>query len=240
MSIRIILLFFSCYRPKIQHAFSRFLKEHLNSYDNITALLPARTLVYACLRELFDGPVETRCKPAGSKRSRSEITHYLAKWARSVGMTQEACLEWLTPYALDVLVAISKSSPGAIRHNTKGIVKYVYGVGYPFNCGKEHNVLLCRCDSQCPVYHQSEMPVPKRVFVFPTTDAQGNKLRQWVGPVKAHYKEQYEKSLLVIREMHADGHRSTEIIERLNAENLPTKMGKKWTAPTLCLALKIL
>ena len=148
----------------------------VNSYDKVVARLPDGAVVYPCLRDLWEhGPIGTRGIPVVSRPSRSYITHYLAKWARSIGMTEEACLEWLTAYALGALTVISKSSPGAIRHNTKGIVKYVYRIGYPFNCGKEHNVLQCRCDPQCPVYHQAEMPVPKPVIA--TTDANGNPLR---------------------------------------------------------------
>jgi hypothetical protein len=175
-----------------------------------------------------------------SRPSRSDITHYLAEWARSVGLPQEACLEWLTAYALGVLAAISTSSPGTIRHNTKGIVKYVYRTGYPFNCGKEHNALQCRCDPQCPVYHQIQVPPPKPAAVPAAADAEGNGLPQGVGRVKDHYLERFEKSLLVIREMRAVGQKSTEIVERLNAENLPTKTGRKWTNQILSQTMKTL
>ena len=89
------------------------------------ARLPEGAPVYACLRELFElGPVGTRGSPVVSRPSRSDITHFLAKWARAIGLSQKACLEWLTQYALGALAVISTSSPGAIRHNTKGIAKY--------------------------------------------------------------------------------------------------------------------
>jgi hypothetical protein len=170
-----------------------------------------------------------------SRPSRSDIIHYLAKWARSIGLPQDVCLEWLTAYALGALAAISTTSPGAIRHNTKGIVKYVYRTGYPFNCGKEHNALHCRCDPQCPVYHQAEAPLPK-----PGAGAEGDAPPQWLGRVKDRYRERFEKSLLAIREMRAAGRKSTEILERLNAEGLPTKTGRKWTSSTLSRALTTL
>src|SRR5260370_31723649 len=123
--------------------------------DILVAQLPDGDLMYACLRDLFEhGPIGTRGSPVVSRPSRSHITHYLAKWSRSIGMSQEACLEWLTAYALGELGRISGSSPAAIQHNTKGIVKYVYLTGHAFNCGKEHNSLHCRCDRQCGIYHQ--------------------------------------------------------------------------------------
>jgi hypothetical protein len=210
--------------------------------DKLAAQLPDAALVYACLRDLLEhGPIGTRGSPVASRPSRSDIVHYLAKWARSIGLPQEACLEWLTTYALEVLAAISTSSPGVIRHNIKGIVKYVYQSGQPFNCGKEQNAIRCRCDPQCPVYHRVPEPPPKPVpFSAAATDAQGNPAPQWVGRVKDHYREQYEKSLLLIREMFAAGRKADEILERLHAENLPTKTGRKWTHSTLAQILKTL
>ncbi len=202
--------------------------------DNLLARLPGGTVVYDCLRDLLDhGPIGTRGSPAVSRPSRSVITHYLAGWARSVGLSEEACLEWLTAYALGVLAGISKSSTGAIRHNTKGIVKYVYRSGYPFNCGKEDNVLRCRCNPQCPVYSQAPVPLPTPVAA-PTVPAQGF-IR-----VKDRYRERFEKSMLVIREMLAEGRKAVEIVERLNAEELPTKTGRKWTGPMMSQTLKSL
>jgi len=213
--------------------------------DKLAAQLPDGALVYACLRDLLEhGPIGTRGSPVVSRPSRSDIIHYLAKWARAVGLSQEACLEWLTAYALEVLAAISTSSPGAIRHNTKGIVKYIYRTGYPFNCGKEHNALHCQCDPQCPVYHQIEAPLPKpgaapdTVPVPATADAAPDRPPRPVGRVKDHYREQFEKSLLVIQEMQALGKKPIEIVERLNAEGLPTKTGRKWTRPVLFQTLK--
>jgi hypothetical protein len=207
--------------------------------DKLAALLPEGALVYACLRDLLEhGPIGTRGSPVVSRPSRSDIIHYLAKWARSIGLPQEVCLEWLTAYALGALAAISTSSPGAIRHNTKGIVKFVYRTGHPFNCGKEHNALHCRCEPQCPVYHQAEASLPKPAAVPAAADAEGNAPPQWVGRVKDHYRERFEKSLAVIREMRAAGRKSTEIVERLNAEGLPTKTGRKWTSQALSGALK--
>jgi hypothetical protein len=207
--------------------------------DKLLAHLPDGALVYACLRDLLEhGLVETRGSQAVARPSRSEITHYLAKWARSIGLPQEACLEWLTAYALGELAAISTSSPGAIRHNTEGIVKYIYRSGYPFNCGKEQNPVHCRCDPQCPIYHQP--PAPLRKPGAPSAAAPGSEPPQWIGRVKDHYREQFEKSLLVIREMHAAGQKPARIVERLNAENLPTKTGRKWAASTLAQILKTL
>jgi hypothetical protein len=209
--------------------------------DKLLAQLPDGTLVYACLRDLLEhGPIGTRGSPVVSRPSRSAITHYLAGWARSIGLTQEACLEWLSAYALGVLAAISTSSPGGIRHNTKGIVKYAYRTGYPFNCGKEDNALRCRCDPQCPLYHKIQVPPPKPSAVPAAADAGGNELPQGVGRVKDHYRERFEMSLLVIREMRAVGQKSTEIVGRLNAENLPTKTGRKWTSPLLSQTMKSL
>jgi len=209
--------------------------------DKLVAQLPEGGLLYACLRDLFEhGPIGTRGNPVVSRPSRSEITHYLASWSRSIGLPQEACLEWLTSYALSALKPISKSSPSAIRHNTKGIVKFVYLTGQPFNCGKENNSLHCRCDPQCRLYHQVEAPLPKPVPVPALADTEADGPSQRVGRVKDHHRENFEKSLTVMREMRASGKKSREIVERLNAENLPTKTGRKWTNSILNQTLKTL
>jgi hypothetical protein len=208
--------------------------------DSIAARFPKGAVIYACLRDLIEhGPIGTRGIPADSRPSRSVITHYLAAWARSIGLSEETCLEWLTVYALEVLAAISTSSAGAIRHNTKGIVKYVYRSGYPFNCGKEHNALQCRCDPQCPIYPQAPIPMPTPAAILAAAEAAaGNGPPRPIGRIKDHHRERYEKALLVIREMRAAGRKSSEIIERLNAEGLPTKTGRKWTGSILTLAIK--
>jgi hypothetical protein len=55
--------------------------------DKLVAHLPDGVLVYACLRDLLEhGPIGTRGSPVVSRPSRSDITHYLAEWARSVGL----------------------------------------------------------------------------------------------------------------------------------------------------------
>jgi hypothetical protein len=206
-------------------------------WDKLVAQLPDNSLVYACLRDLLEhGPIGTRGTPVVSRPSRSVILHYLAKWARSVGLTEPACLEWLTAYAQDVLKAISTSSLGEIRHNVKGVVKYIYRSGYPFNCDKEKNPLQCVCDPQCPRYLQEPLPLPKIGVEPATTDESGRP--RILGRIKDHYREQFEKSCAVILEMHAAGQKPAEIMERLNAENLPTKTGRKWKGPVLNQTLK--
>jgi len=148
----------------------------------LTAQLPDRAFVYGCLLDLLEhGPIGTRGDPVVSRPSRSDVSHFLAKWSRSIGLSQKACLDWLTSYALGALAAISTSSPGAIRHNIKGIVKYLYSTGHPFNCGKEHNAIHRRCDPQCPLYYQAEAPLPKPGALSGAADPQGT---QWVGRVK--------------------------------------------------------
>jgi len=222
----------------------------------LAARLPPGLPVYACLQDLFEhGPIGTRGGPAVDHRpSRSDITHYLAKWSRAAGLTQEAALEWLGAYALDVLAAISTSSAGAIRHNTKGIVKFVYQSGYPFNCAKEQNPLHCRCDPQCPVYAQPEQPLPrpapvpaparpgiraKRKVAEPAPEAgEASTPQVWQGRVKDQYRERHEKALIVIQEMRAAGHKPGAILEHLNRESLPTKTGRKWTAALLYQAAR--
>jgi hypothetical protein len=205
--------------------------------DKLVAQLPDGALLYACLRDLLEnGPIGTRGTPVVSRPSRSDILHYVAKWARSVGLTEQACLEWLTAYAQDVLKAISTSSLGAIRHNAKGVVKYIYRSGYPFNCDKEKNPLQCACEPHCPLYPQAPLPLPKIGVEPALTDESGRP--RILGRIKDHYREQYEKSLVVMREMHAAGHKPAEIMERLNAENLPTKTGRKWKGPVLNQTLK--
>ena len=82
--------------------------------------------------------------------------------------------------------------------------------------------------------------MPKPAAVPAAADAEGNRLPQVVGRVKDHYRERFEKSLLVIREMRAAGRKSTQIVERLNAEGLPTKTGRKWTSQILSQTLKTL
>jgi hypothetical protein len=200
--------------------------------DQLLPQLADPGLLHACLRDLFEhGPGGTREGAEGPRPSRSDITHFLAKWSRYAGLSQEACLEWLTPYAVGTLGRISTSSPGAIRHNTKGIVKFVYRQSYPFNCGKEQNAARCRCDPQCRLYHQPETPRPK------PSESPVQPL-QAVLPVKERYRERFEQALSVIREMRGSGKKQREMVERLNAEGLPTRTGRKWTDSILSNTLR--
>jgi hypothetical protein len=144
---------------------------------------------------------------------------------------------------VEVLAAISTSSLGAIRHNVKGIVKYIYRTAYPFNCAKEKNALHCRCDPQCPVYHLPDAPLPRQgVDPEPVLarKRRGDEPKGVVIPVKERYREQFEKSVAVIREMRAAGQKVSEILKRLNAESLPTKTGRQWRVHSLHETLRTL
>ncbi len=211
--------------------------------EKLAARLADPALVYPCLRDLLEnGPIGTRPTPVDGRRpSRHDILHFVCKWALSVGLSQEACVEWLTPYSVEVLKAISTSGLSAIRHNVKGVAKYIYGVEYPFNCGKEQNPIRCRCDPQCPVYHKPEVPPRTPAELWAAEQARlaaAGLLPPVRYEVKKQYRQEYEKAVAIIQEMRAAGETLHKIVERLNAEKLPTITGRKWNISKVSLAIK--
>ncbi len=204
----------------------------------IESLLKDRPSLFPCVRDLLENGVSgTAYADAGYKPSRQEITHYLAKWFRSVGLSQIDCQEWLIEYARDVLSAISSTSLSQIRHSTKSIVRYVYRSEVEFDCLREENVVRGLCRRDCPVYHmirsskqKERVPVPDTSFEAEQDAAEPEE--KSVG-VRELYREQFEQAMGFVREQLANGVPTRRIVRLLNDKGFKTRTGKQWSVSIL-------
>jgi hypothetical protein len=194
--------------------------------------------IFPCIEDLVgNGPNLTRFQADGLIPNRQELTQYLAAWGRFAGIDQETCRTWLTDYAVQILSAISRSSPSAIRHSTKSNVRYIYGSEIPFVCQRESNRCRARCEPHCPVYEsmagktlQTELariqprPDPAPVVV--------------AVPVKVRCHEEFQASLVAIRAGLASGEKIRGILQRLREQGMRTRTGRSWTEATLRREIK--
>jgi hypothetical protein len=208
--------------------------------EKLKSLLQDDSSIYACVRDLLEnGPTATAYWDANYRPSRSDITHYLAKWLKSINVAHARCLEWLSPYALDVLSVISKSSQSQIRHNTKSIIKYIYNSDVRFDCLSERNVIRARCEPDCPIYNM----IPERPALavgssaVPGVTLSGTESEDapetQTGRVKDGFREQFEKAMSYAREHLAKGLSTKRVLRLLNDEGFRTRTGKVWTASIL-------
>ena len=206
----------------------------------LVSLLKEDSRIYACVRDLLEhGPTSTAYSDDEYRPSRSEITHYLAKWLKSINVAHSRCLEWLSPYAQDVLSVISKSSQSQIRHNTKSIVKYIYNSDVPFDCLGERNVIRARCGADCPIYDMiSEPPAPavrsRGIPGGPTAGAENIDASEiQIVRVKDGFREQFEKAMSHARDHVAKGKSIKRVVRLLNDEGFKTRTGKVWSVSIL-------
>jgi hypothetical protein len=204
----------------------------------IESLLKDRPSLFPCIRDLVENGVSgTAYADAGYKPSRQEITHYLAKWLRSVGVSQIDCQEWLIEYALDVLSAISSTSLSQIRHSTKAIARYVYRSEVEFDCWKEENVVRGLCRGDCPVYgvilnskRKERVPVPDESF---EAEQDATEPEEKSVGVRELYREQFEQAMGFVREQQANGLPTRRIVRLLNDKGFKTRTGKQWSVSIL-------
>jgi hypothetical protein len=206
----------------------------------LESLLEDGSRIYPCVRDLLEsGPTSTAYSDENYRPSRSDITHYLAKWLKSINVAHSCCLEWLSPYALDVLSVISKSSQSQIRHNTKSIIKYVYNSDVRFDCSRERNVIRARCGADCPIY--DTIPEPPALAIgsrgipdVRLSDSESGDVPE-IQPVrmKDGFREQFEKAMSYARDHLAKGLSTKRVVRLLNDEGFKTRTGKAWTTSIL-------
>lgn len=209
---------------------------HSLHMEKLESLLQDRNSLFTCIRDLLEnGPTGTFHANEGLKPSRHEITHYLAKWARSVGLSHSQCLEWLVGYSVDVLARISSSSLSQIRHNTKSIVKFVYGSEVTFHCGKQKNAVKGRCEGSCPI-HDTVPESPDNESEAHTAAAYFKREIHADPPepvfvsVKEAFFEQFEQAMVIARAHRENGMSISRIVKILNDKGFKTRTGKPWTA----------
>jgi hypothetical protein len=167
------------------------------------------------------------------------LTEMLARWSRSVELSEAECLEWLMPYCCEVLALTSKSGPSLIRHGTKANTRWVYKSNLPFDF-----------EAAIRAMPQPAQPIPAYMPLFAVWWHELGEAKQRardayvppvflpVLPVKQRHKEAFQKALAFARAREAEGETATRIVELLNAEGLPTATGRKWTLSNLVRALR--
>jgi hypothetical protein len=190
---------------------------------------------------VLNGPRLESWPSDSGKPNRMMLTEFLARWLKFAGISQEECQEWLLAYCCQVLKPYSKSSPSAIRHGTKATTRWVYRSAFPFDfekmaCGpaevlfpgqpayaailvKWHAELLEAKQLQLDNYRPPELPPPPI-------------------PVKARYKEQFEKAMALARQEREKGAKPPAIVETLNEQGFLTRTGRRWTISTLDSCLR--
>jgi hypothetical protein len=144
--------------------------------------------------------------------------------------------EFLIDYSIDVLSVISSSKPSKIRHSTKSAIKFIHKSDAPFVCNCEHNIFKASCSKDCVIYKkmheiyllklEKEQNLREEFKMrssdetpLPTTKFQ---------PKKEKYKEQFEKSLSLIKQYIDQGYNKKEITEMLNNQGYKTMIGREW------------
>ncbi len=127
-------------------------KKHL---DQLKLLLGPehQDRLYYCIADLAkNGICNSRFGTADPLPDRQQVTQFLASWFKHAGLSTDECRGWLIDYAVNVLSALSSSSPSRIRHSTKSNIKYIDRAGVAFECGCENNPFKARCEQTCAIY----------------------------------------------------------------------------------------
>lgn len=193
--------------------------------------------MYLCIRDLVEHGLDlTRFAVGEVKPQRQDITQYLAAWSRHAGLSEEESRGWLIDYCTTLLKSLSKRTEAAIRHSTKGNLKYIYKSEVPFFCQCEKNPFRARCGTECPVYTEMQagiltraeealhprpyVPRPPSLIDFPL-------------PVKKANLEQFQTAMRVAQEEVQKGTKLRLIVVLLNERGLKSRIGRKWNYATL-------
>lgn len=188
--------------------------------------------MYLCIRDLVEHGLDlTRFGVGELKPQRQDITQYLAAWSRHAGLSEEESRGWLIDYCTKLLKSISKRTEAAIRHSTKGNLKYIYKSEVPFFCQCEKNPFHARCGAECPVYAEMQAGILTRAeealhpkpYVRPPPS-----LIDFPLPVKKANLEQFRTAMRVAQEEVEKGTKLRLIVELLNERGLKTRTGRKW------------
>jgi len=200
--------------------------------------------LFPCVEDIISGRIESTSSPAIADRfSRQDVTQYLASWFKYIGVSKEACQEWMIEYAVQVLSKISSSSHSRIKHSTKSNLKYIYKSDMSFDCGCESNIFKASCNQNCPIYKEmsdkyKERKVQRSRQTYDIKPiANKDEVEQY--SLKDKYKEQLEKALETAIKYVEKGISKKEIVKSLNDQDFKTRTGKKWSYPTLMKELKV-
>lgn len=207
--------------------------------SQVKALLGERAemKLYPCIRDLIENGLDlTRFEPGQSTPNRQAITHYLAAWSRHAGLTQEESTGWLMDYCVAKLAVLSRRTPAAIRHSTKGVLRYTYQSEVPFLCECIGNSFRAHCNTDCPVYAEMQAKLlakanePPPIYPIPRPPAPV--LPPYV-PVKVANRAQFETAMQLVREEIGKDTKLSRILELLEERGLKTRTGRKWTSGIL-------
>jgi hypothetical protein len=191
---------------------------------------------FPCIKDLINnGILLDRFTEACSKPNRQEVSFFLAAWFKHIGLTIEDYQEWLIDYSVDVLSVISSSKPSKIRHSTKSAIKYIHKSDAPFVCNCEHNIFKASCSKDCVIYEKMHdiylvnfQKKQKLLEKFKNRSSDETALMKTYQSKKEQYKEQFEKSLSLIKQYLDQGHKKKEIVKMLNDKGYKTLMGREW------------
>lgn len=192
---------------------------------------------FPCIKDLINNGVSLdRFTEACTQPNRQTVSFFLAAWFKHIGLTIEDYQEFLIDYSIDVLSVISSSKPSKIRHSTKSAIKFIHKSDAPFVCNCEHNIFKASCSKDCVIYEkmheiyllklEKEQKLREEFKMrssdetpLPTTKYQSKKEK---------YKEQFEKSLSLIKQYIDQGYNKKEITEMLNNQGYKTMIGREW------------
>jgi hypothetical protein len=196
--------------------------------------------LYPCIRDLVEHGLDRTRFAAGERTpQRQDITQYLAAWSRHAGLSDEESSAWLIGYCVAVLAPLSKRTPAAIRHSTKGNLRYIYRCSVPFLCRCEKNPFHAHCSPECPVYAEMQahilanpdgQPRPRYRPPMPVFEP--------VLPVKMVYREQFETGMRLALEEVRKGTKLARIVEILKERGLKTRTGRVWVEAGLSRELR--
>ena len=211
-------------------------KPFLNSLETILGDRGQDT-IYPCIRDLVEHGLDLARFTAGEVTpQRQDITQYLAAWSRHAGLSEEESSGWLMDYCIALLASLSRRTPAAIRHSTKGNLRYIYKSAVPFLCGCAENRFRAQCSSDCPVYADMQAKLlaqaEEALHPRPVARPQPPLIEPFL-PVKKVYLEQFQAGLRLALEEVQKGTKMLRILKLLNERGLKTRTGRQWRYASL-------
>lgn len=201
--------------------------------------------IFPCIEDLVENGLDlTRFSSDGHSPSRQDVTQYIAAWFKYIGLSADACREWMSEYCVDVLSAISSSSRSRIRHSTKSNIKYIYASDTTFNCGCEENALKAACAPTCPIYEEmtqsaeeSKVATTDKTYEIKPEDRVATEIAPSYS-VKEKHRGQFAEAMRIAQEHLEQRVSRKEIVSLLNERGFKTRTGRQWTSSILAGELK--